>query len=99
MPLTRWIAITGAALTVAALLLQYYLQFAWMPPGTSPLSVTWRYFGYFTILTNWLVVAGSVRAIAIVTTKAAPRGRRFSFQMVPWWGFRRHTCLIAASGL
>src|SRR5262245_13132049 len=56
MPLTRLIAITGAVLTIAALLLQYYLQFAWMAPGTSPLAVTWRYFGYFTILTNWLVV-------------------------------------------
>ncbi|MFT3727029.1 MAG: Pr6Pr family membrane protein [Terricaulis sp.] len=56
MPPTRVIAIAGAALTIAALLLQYWLQFQWMPPETTPLAVTWRYFGYFTILTNGLVV-------------------------------------------
>lgn len=56
MPLSRVIAIAGAVLAVAALLLQYWLQFKWMPPETAPLAVTWRYFGYFTILTNWLVV-------------------------------------------
>jgi len=54
--LTRIIAIVGALGTIAALLLQYDLQFAAMPGVAAP-AVTWRYFGYFTILTNWLVVA------------------------------------------
>jgi hypothetical protein len=56
MPSARIIAITGAALTIGALLIQYWLQFKTMD-AASPLDVTWRYFGYFTILTNWLVVA------------------------------------------
>lgn len=56
MPSTRIVAGAGAALTCAALLLQYWLQFEAMP-GASPLAVTWRYFGYFTILTNALVFA------------------------------------------
>jgi hypothetical protein len=54
MPSTRTVASIGAILTFAALLLQYWLQFRAMP-GASPLAVTWRYFGYFTILTNSLV--------------------------------------------
>jgi hypothetical protein len=56
MPLARLIAIVGAVATIGALILQYVLEFAWMP-GAGLLAVTWRYFGYFTIVTNWLVVA------------------------------------------
>lgn len=56
MPSARMIAIAGAVSTAVALVVQYVLQFSSMD-GASPLAVTWRYFGYFTILTNSLLVA------------------------------------------
>src|SRR5262249_25547375 len=60
----RLIAIIGAIAGIGALLLQFGLMFSSMSAeGYSPLAVTWRYFGYFTILTNTLV--------AVIWTRAA----------------------------
>jgi hypothetical protein len=64
MKAARLIAILGASAGVAALLLQFGLMFNSMSAqGYDPLAIAWRYFGYFTILTNIL--------IAVIWTGAA----------------------------
>lgn len=54
----RWIAIAGALIGLAGLLLQYALLYRDMSAGgASVFEVTWRYFAYFTLITNTLVTA------------------------------------------
>jgi len=55
---TRAIAGFGALIGAFALIVQYVILFTDMTAeGATGLAATWRYFGYFTILTNALVVA------------------------------------------
>ena len=52
----RLVAIVGAVAGIAALLLQFALMFGSMSAdGYGPLAIVWRFFGYFTILTNMFV--------------------------------------------
>ena len=52
----RIAAIVGALLGAFGLGLQYWLLYADMTQnGATPLEATWRYFAYFTILTNTFV--------------------------------------------
>jgi len=62
----RLIAVLGAVAGIGALILQFGLMFTSMSAqGFAPLAIAWRFFGYFTILTNTLV--------AIIWTIAALR--------------------------
>ncbi len=64
MSVTRLIAVVGAVAGIGALLLQFGLMFGSMSAqGYSPLAITWRYFGYFTILTNTFVAIIWLRAV------------------------------------
>lgn len=64
MSVTRLIALVGAVAGIGALLLQFGLMFGSMSAqGYSPLAITWRYLGYFTILTNTLVAVIWLRAV------------------------------------
>src|SRR5262245_17850657 len=64
MKAARVIAVVGAVAGVGALLLQFGLMFGSMSAqGYSPLAITWRFFGYFTILTNALVAVIWLRAV------------------------------------
>ena len=69
----RLLAIIGAAAGIGALLLQFALMFGSMSAsGYSPLAIVWRYFGYFTILTNMLVALIWIGA-ALQPDRARPR--------------------------
>jgi hypothetical protein len=58
----RVIAIVGAVVGIGALLLQFSLMFESMSSqGNSPLAIVWRFFGYFTLLTNTFVALIWVR--------------------------------------
>ena len=73
MNLARFIAMIGVLAGGGALVLQFFLMQANMSAeGFSTVAITWRYFGYFTILTNLLVVLIWVRA-ALAPTAQAPR--------------------------
>ncbi len=64
MSLARAAAAIGALIGAFALGLQYVLLFNSMSAeGASPLAVTWRYFVYFTLLTNTFVTLVMVRAV------------------------------------
>lgn len=54
MSASRAIAALGALAAFAGLSLQYVIMIG--GEGASPLAQTWRFFGYFTILTNLLVM-------------------------------------------
>jgi len=59
----RGIAALGALLGLAGLGLQYWLLYADMSAnGASPLDVLWRYYAYFTLLTNTFVTLVFARA-------------------------------------
>ncbi len=59
----RGLAALGALLGIAGLGLQYWLLYADMSAnGASPLDVFWRYYAYFTLLTNTLVTLVFARA-------------------------------------
>jgi hypothetical protein len=59
----RVVAIVGALIGAIGLLLQFWLLYADMTQnGASPLEATWRYFAYFTILTNTFVTLVMARA-------------------------------------
>lgn len=63
MSLARGVAILGALVGLFGLGLQYWLLYADMTAnGASPLEATWRYFAYFTILTNTFVTLVMARA-------------------------------------
>lgn len=63
MNLARGAAALGALIGAFALGLQYILLFNDMTAqGASPLAVTWRYFVYFTLLTNTFVTLVMARA-------------------------------------
>ena len=69
----RLVAIIGAAAGIGALMLQFALMFGSMSAsGYSPLAIVWRYFGYFTILTNMLVALIWIGA-ALQPERARPR--------------------------
>jgi len=56
-------AILGAGVALFGLGLQYTLLYVDMTgDGATPVEATWRYFAYFTILTNVLVTAVMIRA-------------------------------------
>lgn len=64
MSVARLIAIVGAVAGIGALLLQFSLMFGSMSAeGYNPLAIAWRFFGYFTILTNTLVAVIWLRAV------------------------------------
>lgn len=59
----RWIAGAGALIGAYGLYLQFVLLYVDMTAhGVSPLAATWRYFAYFTILTNCFVTLVMARA-------------------------------------
>lgn len=59
----RGLAAIGAALGLAGLGLQYWLLYADMSAnGASPLDVLWRFYVYFTLLTNTFVTLVFARA-------------------------------------
>ena len=59
----RFAAIIGALVGAFGLILQFWLLYADMTQnGATPLEATWRYFAYFTILTNTLVTLVMARA-------------------------------------
>jgi hypothetical protein len=59
----RIVAIVGALLGAFGLILQFWLLYTDMThDGASPLEATWRYFAYFTILTNTFVTLVMARA-------------------------------------
>lgn len=63
MSAARAAAIVGALTGVFGLGLQFWLLYADMTAnGASPLEATWRYFAYFTILTNTFVTLVMARA-------------------------------------
>jgi uncharacterized membrane protein len=63
MTLTRAVAAIGALLGLFGLVLQYILLYADMAAnGASPLDVLWRYYVYFTLLTNTFVTLVFARA-------------------------------------
>jgi hypothetical protein len=63
MKLARIAAIAGALVGAFGLALQFWLLYADMTQnGASPLEATWRYFAYFTILTNTFVTLVMARA-------------------------------------
>jgi hypothetical protein len=76
-PAGRTVAAAGALIGFAGLALQYWLLYADMTNnGASPLAATWRYFAYFTILTNTfvtLVMAGAALRGERLTGLNAPR--------------------------
>jgi hypothetical protein len=95
MSLTRSIAIAGALITLAALALEYRLQFVSMP-GVAPLAVSWRFLGYFTILTNMLVaVVWSAAALNPRARLANPVLEAMSFLMIAMVGILYHGLLAA----
>lgn len=60
---TRFIAILGTVLVGAGLAIQLLLTIRNMTSeGATPVEAVWRYFGYFTILTNVLVFSVFLRA-------------------------------------
>jgi hypothetical protein len=60
---TRWLATLGTALIGAGLAIQLLLTIRNMTgEGATPIEAVWRYFGYFTILTNVLVFSVLLRA-------------------------------------
>jgi len=61
--MARWVAAAGALIGLTGLALQYWLLYADMTAhGSSPIEATWRYFAYFTILTNTFVTLVMARA-------------------------------------
>jgi hypothetical protein len=59
----RIVAIVGALTGLFGLVLQYLVLYTNMTgDGVSPLMATWRYFAYFTIITNCFVTAVMIRA-------------------------------------
>lgn len=63
MRLARVAAIVGALIGAVGLILQFWLLYTDMTQdGASPLEATWRYFAYFTILTNTFVTLVMARA-------------------------------------
>src|SRR5689334_5329542 len=69
----RLVAMIGAAAGIGALLLQFALMFGSMSAeGYHPIAIVWRYFGYFTILTNMLVAFIWIGA-ALQPETATPR--------------------------
>jgi hypothetical protein len=73
----RIVAAAGALIGFAGLALQYWLLYADMTgDGATPLEATWRYFAYFTILTNTfvtLVMAGAALRPDALRGLNAPR--------------------------
>ncbi|UPT64622.1 MAG: Pr6Pr family membrane protein [Hyphomonadaceae bacterium JAD_PAG50586_4] len=62
MSAARVVAALGALIGVVGLALQYWLIVTSMgAEGASPLEATWRYFAYFTILTNTFVTLAMAR--------------------------------------
>lgn len=63
MSAARALASLGATVGVAGLLLQFVILYADMTAnGSTPFEATWRYFAYFTILTNCFVTLVMARA-------------------------------------
>jgi len=92
---TRTIAIAGALIATSALALQYVLQFRAMP-GVAPLAVTWRYFGYFTILTNMLVASvWSGAALNRGGWLNGPRTEGLAFTAIAMVGILYHALLAS----
>jgi hypothetical protein len=61
----RALAVIGALTAASGLILQFTLMYGSMDAnGGSPLGVVWRFFGYFTLLTNLLITVIWVRAAA-----------------------------------
>lgn len=59
----RAVAALGALIGLAGLVLQFVILYADMTAnGSTPLEATWRYFAYFTILTNTFVTLVMARA-------------------------------------
>lgn len=78
MPQHRLLASSGAVLGALALVLQLGLFLhSGAAAGLTPGQVVWRYFGYFTILTNLLVV------LALAAWAVALRGRAARFLRDP----------------
>ena len=64
MSTARTIAIAGALASGAGLILQFGLMYVSMSAeGVSPPAIAWRYFGYFTLLTNLFVTLIWARAV------------------------------------
>jgi len=72
MNIARLVAIAGAAAGICGLVLQYFLMLGSMSAqGVGPLAITWRFFGYFTLLTNIFVALIWVRGALRPDTRAA----------------------------
>lgn len=78
----RWIAIAGALVGVAGLALQYVILVGDMvADGATALEATWRYFAYFTILTNTFVTLVFISA-ALGATAGPLNGPRVELMAV-----------------
>lgn len=63
MSLIRAVAALGALIGAAGLILQYWLLYAALAPeGANALDVLWRFYAYFTLLTNTFVTLVMARA-------------------------------------
>jgi|KBSSwiStaDraftv2_1062776.scaffolds.fasta_scaffold996491_1 hypothetical protein len=72
MSLARLVAIAGAAAGICGLMLQYFLMLGSMgAEGFGPLAITWRFLGYFTLLTNIFVALIWVRTALRPETRMA----------------------------
>ncbi|MGE0743039.1 MAG: Pr6Pr family membrane protein [Hyphomonadaceae bacterium] len=64
MTVARGLALLGAAVAIASLAVQFVILVGGMiAEGASPTAAVWRYFGYFTILTNCAIAAIWLRAV------------------------------------
>jgi len=76
-------AILGAGVGLFGLALQYALMYVDMTgDGASPLWVTWRYFAYFTILTNTFVTLVMVRAAVLPKSQVGLNAPRIELMAV-----------------
>ncbi len=83
MSAARVAAIVGALVGVFGLILQYVLLYADMTSnGASPWEATWRYFAYFTILTNTLVTLVMARAALNPASSTGLNSRRVELMAV-----------------
>ncbi len=83
MSAARAAAIVGALVGAFGLILQYVLLYADMTSnGASPLEATWRYFAYFTILTNTFVTLVMARAALNPASSTGLNSRRVELMAV-----------------
>lgn len=96
---TRWIAIFGAATVGAGLAIQLLLTIQNMTgDGATPVEAVWRYFGYFTILTNVLVFSVLLRAALQPVSREeinAPRVELMAVTSISFVGVVYHALLAS----